>query len=81
MNSAMTALTLAEAPLVNQLRRMADQEQMTTEALLLQAVVEFLERENTIEWMSMAWSWKNWGQYPAILGVLTYRRPVQSGCR
>ncbi len=47
MNRAMTKLTLAEAPLIDQLQRMADQEQTTAEALLIQAVIEFLARENT----------------------------------
>lgn len=49
MNRAMTELTLTEAPLIDQLLRMADQEQTTAEALLIQAVVEFLERENAEE--------------------------------
>ncbi|MEZ4733150.1 MAG: DUF5678 domain-containing protein [Caldilineaceae bacterium] len=45
----MTALTLAEAPLIDQLQQVADREQTTAEALLIQAVVEFLERENAEE--------------------------------
>ncbi len=40
----MTELTLAEVPLIDQLQRMADQEQTTADALLVQAVTEFLAR-------------------------------------
>jgi len=43
----MTALTLAEAPLIDQLQRVADQEQTTADALLVQAVTEFLARRET----------------------------------
>lgn len=44
MDSIVTELTLAEAPLIDQLQRMADQEQTTADALLVQAVTEFLAR-------------------------------------
>ncbi len=47
MNRAMTKLTLAEAPLIDQLQRMADQEQTTADLLLVQAVTEFLARRET----------------------------------
>lgn len=44
MKRATAELTLAEAPLIDQLWRMADQEQTTADALLVQAVTEFLAR-------------------------------------
>lgn len=43
----MTELTLAEAPLIDQLQRVADQEETTADALLVQAVTEFLARRET----------------------------------
>lgn len=43
----MAELTLAEAPLIDQLQRVADQEQTTADALLVQAVTEFLARRET----------------------------------
>ncbi len=42
----MTELTLAEAPLIDKLQRVADREQTTAQALLVQAVTEFLARED-----------------------------------
>jgi hypothetical protein len=47
MEKVMTELTLAEAPLINQLQRVADQEETTADALLVQAVTEFLARRAT----------------------------------